>query len=269
MGRTPAADSTNPVSSIAPLTRPDPQRPGKVYQRPDQVEKQVSEALALGEADLVRRSQVRNYYASEYFQEECLVYLIRKYLSEDNQELVNALVTELIGRCAKRINAKIQTLLDPIYIEDCFRDAVAALFEQILDLENDRGDFAQVRFWVFLDARVSNVLRGYMKRQSEVRQTDALDLEPDDADFNPSVNSALRTEGESIIEQVEILKELEVLEQPIRNAFIMRHYGDWEIENKDPNVPTISKHFGVSSRTVRRWLATADEKLRLRRGDLR
>jgi DNA-directed RNA polymerase specialized sigma24 family protein len=269
MGRTPVADNTNPVNSIAPLTRPDPQRPGKVYERPDQVEKQVSEALALGAAELVRRSQVRNYNAPEYFQEESLVYLIRKYLGEDNQELVNALVTELIGRCAKRINSKIQTLLDPVYIEDCFRDAVAALFEQILDLENDRGDFAQVRFWVFLDARVSNVLRGYMKRQSEDRQTDALDLEPDDADFNPSVNSALRTRGEGIIEQAEILEGLEVLEQPLRNAYIMRHYGDWEIENKDPNAPTISKHFGVSPRTVRRWLATADEKLQLRRGDLR
>jgi RNA polymerase sigma factor (sigma-70 family) len=269
MGRTPAADSTTPVSSIAPLTRPDPQRPGKVYQRPDQVEMQVSEALALGAADLMRRSQVRNYNAPEYFQEECLVYLIRKYLGEGDRELVNSLVTELIGRCAKRINSKIETLLDPVYIEDCFRDAVAALFEQILDLENDRGDFAQVRFWVFLDARVSNVLRGYMKRQSEDRQTDALDLEPDDTDFNPSINSALRTEGEVIIKQAEILEGLEVLEQPLRNAFVMRYYGGWEIENDDPDVPTISKHFGVSPRTVRRWLATADEKLRLRRGDLR
>lgn len=267
MGRTPAADRTNPVSQIAPLTRLDPQRSGEVYQRLDSVEKQISEAQTLGSADLVRRFQVRNYNAPEYLQEECLVYLIRKHLYEDNQELVNSLVTELLGRCAKRINAKIETLLQPVYVEDCFRDAVGALFEQVLDLKDDRGDFAQVRFWVFLDARVSNVLRGYMKRQSEDRKTDPLDAEPDDADFNPSVNSALRTEGEDIIEHVEILKGLEVLEQPLRNAFIMRHYGEWEIENKDPDVPTISKHFGVSSRTVRRWLAAADEKLRLRRGD--
>ena len=35
----------------------------------------------------------------------------------------------------------------------------------------------------------------------------------------------------------------------------------WPVEDRDPNVPTISRYFGKTSRTIRNWLAQAEERL--------
>jgi len=35
----------------------------------------------------------------------------------------------------------------------------------------------------------------------------------------------------------------------------------WPIEDRDPNVMTISKYFGKTSRTIRNWIAEAEKQL--------
>lgn len=267
MSGVPAEEESELETEVAPLTRADPQRPGQAYRRHEEVETQIKIALALAPAQLVERARLRDHHSPDYFQEECLVYLIREHLRLNHHELVDALAGELSGRCAKHIDGKIRTFLAPTYIEDCFNDAVATLFEQIIDPDSDRGDFAQVCFWVFLDARIFNVLRGYLKRQLQDRKTNSVDAQIDDDDYNPSVSEALKVKEDAIIDQAQIIEGLDVLDEPIRTAFFMRHYGGWEIENKDPEVFTISRYFGKSSRQIRRWLEDAGEKLRLRRGD--
>jgi hypothetical protein len=42
---------------------------------------------------------------------------------------------------------------------------------------------------------------------------------------------------------------------------MLRHRDGMEIENKDPDVMTISKRFGRRPRTIRNWLRGAEEKL--------
>jgi hypothetical protein len=251
---------------IAGLTRPDLRRPGHVLQRLECVERQIEEALTLEPHVLIERAKLSDYNSPEYFQEECLVYLIRENLREGQHGLVNSLTTVLLQRCSKRINDKVQALLKPVYVDDCFSDAVGAIFTPILDLKSDRGDFAQVRFWVFLEYKLSHVLGRYMRQQSQDLRTDSLDAESDENNRTP-LTDVLRVEEDSIFDHAAIKKGLDFLPWQHRVAFLMRHYGDWEINNKDPNLLTISKYFGVSDRTIRRWLAAAEEQLRLRRGD--
>lgn len=251
---------------VTPLTHPDPQRPGNPYQRLAPVEEQIADLLKLDEQSLTARSRVLDFTAPEYIRSECLVYFLREALRTSNDDLVNTLTTALSRRCAKHINDRIQRLIDRRYVDDCFNDAVAAVFVPILDITSDRADFAQVRFGIFLQYGVSNIIRDYLKRQKEDRVTESLDTEIKESDKAP-LPAALQASAEGIFNQAAFNEMLSTLGEPHRTAFLMRHIGGREIENKDPKVYTISKHFGRSPKTIRRWLAEAEEQLRLRQGD--
>ena len=71
------------------------------------------------------------------------------------------------------------------------------------------------------------------------------------------------------IDRVLIKAALHQLEEPIRSAYLLRHHQGWPIEDKDPNVRTISRHFGKTPRTIRNWLSRADELLEAWRGEQR
>lgn len=60
---------------------------------------------------------------------------------------------------------------------------------------------------------------------------------------------------------------LRALSEPYRAAFILRYYAGWPIQDRDPTVPTISRHFGKDPRTIRNWLAKAEEELERWRGE--
>lgn len=251
--------------TIAELTRPDPRRPGYTLRRSELVKTQIKEALALESHVLIERAKLDDYNSPEYFKEECLVYLIRRYLQEGQDELASSLIASLQRRCSKHIHIKIRRLLAPTHIDDCFADAIGAIFTPIVDLRTDRGDFAQAFFQVFLEYQITHVLRRYMKLQRQDSRTDSLDAEPDEKGGVPLVHIP-RVGHDSVFNQVAISKGLEILPWRQRVALLM-YYGGWDIDNKDPNVLTISKHFGVSERTIRRWITAAEEQLSLQQGD--
>jgi len=255
------------ISQVVPLTHPDPQRLGQPYKRPAIVEKQIIEALALEPSALIARAGVLNYEDPEFLKPECLVYLLREFHGAGDHNLVNGLTTALITRCAKHINDKVQGLLDRRYVDECFSEAVAVIFGILLDLSSDRADFAQVRFWVVLDHHLSNVIRRFMRRQADDFITDSLDTDVDSSDKAPPPPGALRADGNDAFNEMALSEALDNLGEPHRTVLLMRHVGGWEIENKDPKVLTISKHFKCSPRTIRRWLAEAEEQMRLRLGD--
>ena len=70
----------------------------------------------------------------------------------------------------------------------------------------------------------------------------------------------MRAEAQ-VLRQEEAERLLAKLNPQEREAYLMRHRDGMEIENQDPNVMTISKHFGRSSNTIRKWLKGAEQKL--------
>lgn len=259
-----SGDSQN---RVAPLTHPDLQRPGNPYRRLDRVEAQITELLRLDKSELVNRANESDFKASTYIHSESIVYFIREALRAGDDNLINILTSILSKRCAKHINDKTQKLIDYRYRDDCFNDAITAIFGPILDLSGDQGDFAQVRFGVFLKYGVNNIIREYLNRQRDDRMTASLDTEVKDSDNVPFTPDDLHQGVNGIFNRVALNEIISTLDEPHRTAFLMRHMGGWEIENKDPKVFTISKHFKCASRTVRRWLDEAEEQLRLQWGD--
>jgi hypothetical protein len=75
---------------IEPLTHRG--RDGKVYTRTREVKSQIREALSLDRTILCERVAIERYTTPGFIKEECLVYLIRRFLREGESELVSHLV---------------------------------------------------------------------------------------------------------------------------------------------------------------------------------
>lgn len=251
---------------VEPLTRRN--REGAVYRRDLGVESQIERALALEPARLVDHARLMDRACPEYLQEEALVYLIRVHHQRGERTVVNDLSETLIRRCAKSINHRLQSL-GPQAVEDAFRDVIAEVFELILDLASDRGDYLQVRFWVVIKRRTITVFDRYVRQAQDAHETVRLsalaghDLDREDDDLSPSL-SPRRTLAEPVIttEQLVLYRDgLNTLEEPHRTAFLLRYYEEWPVEDDDPAVPTISRYFNKHPRTIRTWFVKAEETL--------
>ncbi len=250
-----------------PLTRRNAD--GEVYQRLPAVDRQIKEAIGLDHEELRSLLEVHDEDSSHFLKEESLVYLIRHYHKGGNREFVNDLAKCLLIRCASWIDGKLGSLRKDLR-EDGNAGVVAEVFARILDLASDRGDFLQVRFWMGLDRITVDVFRKQVSQFDSVLSDDydqsAIDtLTQQGAVVVPTTFAGRSVESEAV-DNVLIEAALHQLEEPIRSAYLLRHHRGWPIEDKDPAVQTISRHFGKTSRTIRNWLARADERLEAWRG---
>lgn len=251
-----------------PLTRRNAK--GQVYQRLAVVDRQISEALGLDDEELRSRLEVRDEESPVFLKEESLVYLIRHHHATEHRELVNALAECLLRRCATWVDGKLSGLRKDLR-EDGNAGVVAELFDKILDLTNDHGDFLQVRFWKSIERVTVDVFRKQVSQfdtesSGDYDQAAIDDLTQRGAVVVPTASAGRPVESEAI-DNVLIEAALHQLEEPIRSAYLLRHHKDWPIEDQDPARQTISRHFGKTPRTIRNWLSKGDEILEAWRGE--
>ena len=253
-----------------PLTRRNAD--SEVYQRLPGVDRQIKEALSLDDEELRRRLEISDEDSTTFLKEESLVYLIRHHHRAGNHEWVNDLAECLLRRSATWIDNKLSGLRKDLR-EDGYSSVVAELFTGILDLASDRGDFLQVRFWLALDKIRVNAFRRQVSQFDTESSGDydqaAIDNMTQRGGVVVPTTIASRSVELEAIDRVLIRAALHQLEEPIRSAYLLRHHQGWPIEDKDPNVRTISRHFGKTPRTIRNWLSRADELLEAWRGEQR
>lgn len=243
---------------VEPLTHCNLQ--GDAYRREPSVEAQIKEALALGTADLVARAKVSDKADPAYLQEETLAYLIRRAQRAANDNLASDLVEVLVERCTHYL--KTLRRLPQDKFEEVVADTIAEIVEKLVEPEgSDAGDFLQVKFWVVVKRmgwaahkRATNDL----KRESLFVTLEATGPDSDD-DEDRTVQIADRVTP-PVDTQLLNDEALSVLEPHLREAFVLKVEG-WPIEDRDPNVMTISKHFGKTSRTIRYWITEAERQL--------
>lgn len=256
---------TSQRSQVRPLTRCNSE--GVPYQRDAEVTSQIESALELPPARLVQQAQITDEQSSDYLREEVLVYFIRECYRDGREDIVRDLVEVFLRRCGKRIYSKLRQL-GPEASREAYNDIIAKLFERILDLEGDRGDFLQIRFWMAVKRLRITVYRSYITRARNEKNVDnfstlehslsGADGEEDDLVFEEKVPST----DLSVEEHVLLQEALGALEEPYRTAFLLRNAAGWQIESNDPRTPTIAEHFGKTPRTIRNWLATAENQLK-------
>ncbi|MCL4239730.1 MAG: hypothetical protein KJ048_00105 [Dehalococcoidia bacterium] len=251
----------------------------ELYQRNSAVEQQIAAALALRPEPLLERVTIADAEGDEYLQEECLVYLIRHYHRMGETGLVSDLSAALLRRCAKLIDGHLSRLGGEA-ARDGYNDVVERLFAPILDLDSNRGDFLQVRFWPALErlaVRAFNQQLTLHKRDRAAVSLSSLPGYDRDGDEEPEWvarprdhDAVTSPSGEmGVINDALIRDALSRIDEPFRSAFLLRHYFDWPIEHQDPAVRTISRHFAKDPRTIRNWLKKAEESLQTWRGEQR
>lgn len=257
---------TTKVIKLRPLTRHN--KDGNLYLRTPEVEVQIKEALEMDFPALLKRVQARDFKAKHFFQEECLVYLIREYQLQGDDRAAGALSEILLERCANYIRNKFLSF-EPGLAREAFDETVEAIYDKIINVENDKGDFLQVRFWDALKKRTVTIFWKFTIKQNWADKTVSLskigDPDPDSLDENHSIvdrtNEPISPELSE--EQRNIYRDgLQQLNGNERTAFVLLHYYGWPIESLDKGEPTISGFFKKTPRTIRNWMASAEKKLR-------
>lgn len=243
-----------------PLTR-------RGYKRRPDVERRITEASSLDRVGLQAHALQRDENAPDYFPPEALAYFIRRAARSGDKRLVNFLIRELNLRCQPILNKYVRGRDEETRTELLQR--ILIQIANILLASSDLADFAQVSFWRLLKVRVIDVCRAYT---SEIKGLDeSLDYDPTDPTGEKNreglyayiANKALSPEQELLVK-----KGLAKLPPKLQEAFIMAHQFEMKIESKDPNELTVSRHFGVSEKTVRTWLKEAERLLASFRGEL-
>ena len=261
-------------TALAPLTRTN--RRGNVYQRSAAVESQIISCLASPDQEILRRAQISDRNADGYLQEEALVYLIRESALEQNQALYNGLSEVLLTRARDRLSFRFRAF-EPVLRQDAHGEAALVLFERLLSTDG-RGDFLQVRFWKALDRLAIDIFRRFYQPLTEeralLRPDASLDSDSDEeaaegweviADGDGKIPDDYRQSSEELDQLT--AEALQCLKEPIRTAFILRHFEDWPIESSDPADMTLSKYFKKTPRMIRYWLRTANQELSRWRGE--
>lgn len=235
---------------------------GAIYQRLPEVEDQIREALQLDRDSLLHRLRVSDFTDRAFVKNEALVFFIRYYRKVGDDDLVNSLTTIMIERLTRPINKRIQ-LIRPNLIDECRDEAITNVFRPIIDLDRDSSDFAQVRFWPWFNFRVGEAIEKYSRAAKKDAVSDSMTREPDEEKFDlPGEYSGFEigelTPDEQRLAIDTVMKTLSAADQEL---FVMRHYWEWEIENQNDSIPTISKHFGVSSRMIQYRLKRIEAKL--------
>ena len=250
---------SKPDNVVEPLTHCSLQ--GIPYRREPSVEVQIKEALALGRADLVVRAQLSDKGDPRYLHEEALAYLIRRAHRAANDNLASDLVEVLVERCTRYLKANLRRLRHEKF-EDVVADTVARIVEKLVEPQgSDAGDFLQVRFWVVVK-RLG--WAAYKRAVDELkRESHFVTLEPAGADTDAEEDRAFQIADRvtpPVDTQLLTDEALSLLEPHLREAFVLKVEG-WPIEDRDPNVMTISKQFGKTSRTIRNWITEAESQL--------
>jgi hypothetical protein len=226
---------------------------GVLYVRSPEVESKIKEALALDRKRLVERANQKDHESEEYIPPECLVYLIRTFWREGDGELAIELTSALIERAGKKINSILRKQLSLYYVNECFPEVVDEITGQIFEITSIRVEYAEYHFWRWLRNLTCNVRRKYKKIQKidSVKENYERELEG----YTTDISDAL--------EKKEALKKArKILSDKEWQIYVMRYVLEWPIYSEDQSVKTISQHFNVSDRCVRKWFEKAEEKLR-------
>lgn len=239
--------------TVQPLTRRNAE--GVPYERLPTIQREIELSLGLDpDAMLATAGQLGD---------ETLVYLIRDRRHAQDWARAEKLSRLLIERCMRIILSTLGSL--PKDLRD---DAVSTVLEQLFDgivaLDDDRGDFYQVRFGRAIKHLATTAFKQCVLTIAHQRKQQHLnnDIDHEWADshkspFNPRQWPADAAEFADALNGLEAIRD-----ERHRMAFAFHVTHEMPIQSDDPTAMTISKYFGVSPRTITNWLAEADADLK-------
>ncbi|REJ76219.1 MAG: sigma-70 family RNA polymerase sigma factor [Acidobacteria bacterium] len=238
---------------IRPLTKR--KKTGELYTRRPDVQEQLDGLDGRDFEELVPRLSIPKNGGPEHLFDETLVFLLREARRANDSEKCDLIYSHLSVR-VERLVMKEARLTNLQNITDFRQSVHVRVLKKLLDISSDRGDFAEAMFGSFIAREAATERR----KRWRVEHREQYDVEIDAPnehgyDLDP-VSFSTTPEQEAMI-----LNALEKLPENYATAAVMRFRDEFQIDSKDPDEPTIAKHFGVSGRTINNWLRKAVEIL--------
>jgi hypothetical protein len=246
---------------------------GKPYLRHPDVEAEILRARSCPPAEWLALAEKRG---NGRLSNEALVFLIRRSRKGD-RDLFGRLVHELGDRTVRIAERWAQG-----FDQDTLEEIVWTVEKQIVDLvlaetSSRQSDFLEVAFGKAVERRTINAVE---KRRNSPLPLRHMPASVSDEETEPERPTELvadeRAGPEEIVAELEseaqrpelIRKARAAVKDPRHvEAVILRYVYGWPMVDKDPNKPTLTRHFGKSARQIQNWLADALEAMRAAIGD--
>jgi RNA polymerase sigma factor (sigma-70 family) len=235
--------------------RPCASRPlesGKYYREAD-VERQIRELNGVSTRELLRLAQQSDHTAPDFIKEETLVYFLREAMRSQNPYLASDLHEILTRRAAGKIRrlVSVRKMLSEQRTQDCEYDIYSQMAQCLFEVTT-ATEFWEVHFWQSLQRLTNNIASRYQTAEwREIHPKVFEDGEEDERDF---LDEASTVDFQSIENQNFIQQAICVLPEHERQVFLLTHQYQW-------NQTQIADKMGVTDRTVRTWLRSAERRL--------
>lgn len=242
------ADSTR-IKSLTKKTRQ-----GETYIRRADAELQIEKILTLEKQQILEMLGSNKWRdEADYLLDETLVYLSREARINGDDEIFNEIYEELNRRIWKLLLKFRRNFgANQTDFEDFGQKTEMAILRKLLNTDSDAADFAQVQFGSFVISEAKGVNKQNLiavSRDQKLFETAREDDETGDEKLeNISLTNELSAESKMIFS--EGIKKLSPDQQMVAAMLL----DGFQIESKDENEMTISRHLGVSSRTIRNWV---------------
>lgn len=259
------------------LTNTEPD--GSLYMRPVAVEAQIDETLRLTRFELQSRLLITDRKASGYLRNESLVHLVREGRRAGDQQLMNAVLPVLLGRCEANLLAKVAEGALPA--ADSIRQRILEDLTDLFVVDGsgefpDELDFYECRFnLAFRALRIDGVRREMRRRNRTIKTVDVppsdVSNEPDayeDAFARVSENFRVLPTQEWDVFREPFVKAIEALPDDEREAVILVHVLGYKEESENPDEETAATRCKCTGRTIRNRLSRAAAKLSRFKEDL-
>jgi hypothetical protein len=245
--------------SPPPLTKRT--KDGNLYRRPSEIEGALERILALGREEILAAVAVQDRSRPDFVPSECLLHLVRKTASDNNERYFERLYVALMRRVDRALPRAEHRMGDNVGLDVTrgkIRHQVRDRFEELLVRDRqggeDRLDIFEARFNFSL-ARLRATARAKAWRE-EARQT-PLGPDGEDGELSLEVETAAGSLVLPNLEKWDDPSYRSRLDAAIRSLpseqsriIAMLRIGI-PIDSNDPNVVTISKLMGCVEKTVR------------------
>jgi len=213
-----------------PLTRCN--QSGAPYIRTEKIEEEIRSALVLDWQSLIARAQISDKTSPDFLQEESLVYYIREALFQNEKAAVNSLFYVLHERCVKYIHYYFRSFSIDRQ-QDAFQNIITNVVNKIINLDDDSGDFFQVRFWLGLKRLI---ITEYGRQTEEVEESEKLIFLTNKKREKMAIEPRLEISADSMSSDdlASIKMGLSSIKDPYRKAFVLRYYAGWPIKSMIP-----------------------------------
>ena len=241
---------------------------GVLYKRPAAVARDIETALSLDQNPLLERLAITDHNAAGYLCSECIVFLIRRARAKGDIASTERFAELLLRRCKPRIERKLPPSLfrDSAARAEAIDAVVGQMFGTITHQTQNTADYFEVAFGDALNKLIIKTFnRAERQYKHEQRTDDAAEIgtgtESPTGRRRPPAPSDQRAWADLQERWIDAERALSSLPDHYAEAFLLRHYHQWQIDSDDPMEPTISRYFGKTPKTIYNWLTRAEEEL--------